>query len=568
MTNKNIYKMKSIFSLILLVFFQFQLLASWEAVNSNNGMVSSSDKYATQVGIDILRKGGNAIDAAIAVGFTLAVTYPRAGNIGGGGFMMIRAPEDKIYALDYREKAPKSASKDMFLNENDEIIENASLTGYLASGVPGTVCGFYEAHKRFGTLSWSELLEPAIKLAENGFIIDKNTAHSLENIYDVFLKFPAALKIFTKNGKKYNVGDKLIQSDLANTLKVIRDKGWSGFYTGETAILIAKDMKKNNGLISVEDLINYKCVWRDPIGFNYRNYTIYSMPPPSSGGIILAEILNTLEYYNVSDLGVNNSELIHVWAEIEKQAYADRAEYLGDSDFIGIPQEKLLSKKYAYTLFQNVNPFRSTSSSEIGNLKIQINESAETTHFSIVDKLGYAVSNTYTLNGSYGSGVVIEGTGILMNNEMDDFSIKSGNANLYGLIGSEANEIVSGKRMLSSMTPTIVTQNDSIFMILGSPGGATIITSVAQVISNVIDHNMNIRKAIESPRFHHQWLPDEIKYEKNGFSLDILNNLKNKGHKLNPVENIGDIQAIIWSSKYNEWQGWSDPRRNGQTKGY
>ena len=560
--------MKSIFSLLLIVFFQFQLLASWEAVNSKNGMVSSSDKYATQVGIDILRKGGNAIDDAIAVGFTLAVTYPRAGNIGGGGFMMIRIPEDKIYALDYREKAPQSASKDMFLNENDEIIENASLMGYLASGVPGTVSGFYEAHKRFGILSWSELLEPAINLATNGFIIDRNTVSSLENKYEIFLKISTSSKIFTKNGTKYNVGDKLIQSDLAYTLKIISDKGWSGFYTGEIATLIAKDMKKNDGLISFEDLKNYKCVWRDPIGFNYRNYTIYSMPPPSSGGIILAEILNTLEYYDVSDLGVNNSELIHVWAEIEKQAYADRAEYLGDSDFIGIPQEKLLSKKYAYTLFQNVNPFRATSSSEIGNLKIQINESAETTHFSIVDKLGYAVSNTYTLNGSYGSGVVIEGTGILMNNEMDDFSIKSGNANLYGLIGSEANEIVPGKRMLSSMTPTIVTKNDSIFMILGSPGGATIITSVAQVLSNVIDHNMNIRRAIESPRFHHQWLPDEIKYEKNGFSLDILNNLKNKGHELNPVENIGDIQAIIWSTKYNEWQGWSDPRRNGQTKGY
>jgi gamma-glutamyltranspeptidase/glutathione hydrolase len=555
------------FFLIIIIIYS-NVIASWEPITSKNGIVSTADKYATHVGIEILNKGGNAIDAAVAVGFTLAVTYPRAGNIGGGGFMIIRVPNNTIYALDYREKAPKSAFKNMYLNENEDIIDKKSLEGYLASGVPGTVCGLYNAHKKFGTLNWIELIKPAIKLAEDGFIIDRYTASSLEYKYDIFLKFKSALKIFTNEGNLYKENERLIQSDLANTMKIIRDKGKSGFYEGEIAESIAKDMKKNGGIITVDDLNNYNSVWRSPIKFDYRDYTIYSMSPSSSGGIILAEILNTIEYFNVTTLGRNNSDLIHIWAEIEKQAYADRAEYLGDADFIEIPQKKLLSKTYAYTLFKNIDPFRSTSSSKIGNFELHKEESSQTTHFSIVDKWGNAVSNTYTLNGSYGSGVVIEGTGILMNNEMDDFSIKEGFANMYGLISSKANKIAPEKRMLSSMTPTIINKNDSLFMVLGTPGGSTIITSVAQVISNVIDHKMNIRKAVESPRFHHQWLPDEIKYEKNGFSSDILNNLRNKGHNLRSVDSIGDIQAILWNSKYNEWQGWSDPRGNGLTKGY
>jgi len=559
------------FKLITLIIFSLwyiNLNASWDAISGKNGMVATADKHASEVGIEILQKDGNAIDAAIAVGFTLAVTYPRAGNIGGGGFMVVRDKDNQIFSLDYREKAPIDAARDMYLDENENIIENLSIEGYLASGVPGTVHGLFEAHKKFGSLDWAELINPAIELAEYGFIIDRNLASSLEYKYDTFSKFPSSKNVFTKNGEKFKEGDTLKQSDLANTLKLIRDYGVSGFYDGKTAKLISEDMEKNKGLITEDDLAQYESVWREPIKFTYRNYTIFSMAPPSSGGIIISEILNTLENYNVSEMGPNSSDLVHVWAEIEKQAYADRAEYLGDSDFIEIPKEKLSSKKYAYTLFKNINPFYTTSSTEIGTKLIPIEESSQTTHFSIVDKWGNAVSNTYTLNGSYGSGVVIEGTGILMNNEMDDFSTKAGFANMFGLLGSEANEIAPGKRMLSSMTPTIITKNDSLYMIVGTPGGATIITSVAQVISNVIDHNMNIRRAIEFPRFHHQWFPDEIKYEKNGFSIDVLNGLKNKGNSLNEVDSIGDIQSILWNNKFKEWQGWSDPRGNGVTKGY
>lgn len=553
---------------LIFIFISATSFASWDGISGKSGVVSTADKYATKVGLEVLKNGGNAIDAAVAVGFTLAVTYPQAGNIGGGGFMMIYLPDDKIYALDYREKAPSLSYKNMYLNENGEIIENASLEGYLASGVPGTVSGLYEAHRKFGSLEWSDLLEPSIRLAQEGFVIDRHTEKSLGYAYELFLKYPSTAEIFTKNSKKYAEGDTLVQTDLANTLKIISRKGKSGFYKGEIAELIHNDMIQNKGLMSFDDLANYESIWRQPIEFNYRNHKIYSVPPPSSGGIILAEILNTLENINIAEIGVSSSNLIHFWAEADKLAYADRSEYLGDMDFIDIPVEKLISKKYAKSLFRNINPIYSTSSSKIGNSDFNYQESKETTHFSIVDKWGNAVSNTYTLNGSFGSGVVIKGTGILMNNEMDDFSIKVGAANMYGLTGSQANEIAPNKRMLSSMTPTIITRGDSLFMLLGTPGGATIITSVAQVISNVIDHKLNIRNAVELSRFHHQWLPDEIKYEENKFSIDVLNNLKNKGHKLKPVDSIGDIQAIIWNDKYAEWQGWSDPRGNGLTEGY
>jgi len=559
--------MKNTYFFIILFLFYSNCMASWDPVSGKNGMVATADKFATQVGIEILQKGGNAVDAAVAVGFTLAVTYPRAGNIGGGGFMIFRDMNNDIYTIDYREKAPIAASRDMYLDENKNVIEDLSLEGYLASGVPGTVHGLFEAHKKFGLLDWKLLIEPSIELAENGFILDRNLTESLEYKYDTFIKFPSSKKVFTKNGEKFCEGDLLVQSDLANTLKLIRDNGIEGFYKGTVAALISQDMKKNNGIISEKDLAEYNSIWREPLKFTYRNHNIFSMAPPSSGGIVLAEILNTLENFNINEIGTNNSDLIHIWAEIEKQAYADRAEHLGDKDFIKIPQENLISKDYAYSLYNNVNPFHSTKSSKIGTDVIQIEESSQTTHYSIVDKWGNAVSNTYTLNGSYGSCVVIEGTGILMNNEMDDFSIKAGSANMFGLLGSEANEIAPEKRMLSSMTPTIITKNDSLHMIVGTPGGGTIITSVAQVISNVIDHHLNIRKAVEFPRFHHQWLPDEINYEKNGFSSDVLNRLKNKGNVLKSVNRLGDIQAILWNNKYKEWQGWSDPRGNGITKG-
>ncbi len=555
---------KYLFYIIVLIIIN-NVFAGWEAVRSKNGMVASADKYATEAGLEILKNGGNAVDAAITVGFVLAVTYPQAGNIGGGGFMLIQA-RDNFFALDYREKAPKAAFRDLYLDDSSQVIENASTIGYRASGVPGTVAGLYKAHKKFGNLSWDKVIEPAIQFAENGFPINRFKERSLDYHYDTFLQFSSTKEIFTKNDQKYKEGDFLIQKDLATTLKLIQVNGKDGFYAGVIAELIEEDQKNNNGLIRMEDLEDYDAIWRDPIKYEYHNYTIYSMPPPSSGGVILAEILNGLEIYNLGLLGHNSSDLIHIWVEIERRAYSDRAIYLGDSDFIEVPVEKLISKEYASEKFVDINPYISTKS--ISEKNVIISESEETTHFSIIDKWGNAVSNTYTLNGSYGCGVVIKGTGILMNNEMDDFSIKPGVPNMFGLVGGEANSIAPEKRMLSSMTPTIVTKNDSIVLIVGSPGGSTIITSVAQVISNIIDHNLNVRMAVESPRFHHQWLPDEIRIEQNGFSKDVINNLTNRGHKIIYSYQIGDIQAILWDSLNNEWTGWSDPRGNGLTKGY
>jgi gamma-glutamyltranspeptidase/glutathione hydrolase len=528
-------------------------------------MVVTADKYATAVGIQILNKGGNAVDAAVAVGFTLAVTYPQAGNIGGGGFMLIRTNDGEHHALDYREKAPMAAYKDMFLDENNEVTSNASTSGYLAIGVPGTVSGLYRAHDKFGSMSWSALIQPAIELAQNGFIVDRFLEESLEENLEDFEPFLPSMEIFTNSEVGIRAGDTLYQKDLAKTLKLIKKNGPDGFYEGETAVKIVLAMKKNGGLITAEDLSNYEAIWRDPLSFTYRGYDIYSMPLPSSGGVLLAEILNTLENISLSNLGHNSSATMHLWIETEKKAYADRAEYLGDIDFFQAPFDILMTKKYGKQIFESINPHYARSSEVIRPLPV---ENIETTHYSIVDALGNTVSSTYTLNGSYGSGVVIEGTGVLMNNEMDDFSIKPGFPNLYGLIGSEANAIEAEKRMLSSMTPTIIEKNNNPFLVVGSPGGAKIITSVAQVISNVIDFEMNIREAVEAPRFHHQWLPDVVTYEEFGFSKDVLDNLIKRGHRLQQINFLGNVQAILWNDENKEWTGWSDPRRNGTSQGY
>jgi gamma-glutamyltranspeptidase/glutathione hydrolase len=528
-------------------------------------MVVTADKYATSVGIQILEKGGNAIDAAVAIGFALAVSYPQAGNIGGGGFMLIRTAEGYNYALDYREKAPFTAQKEMYLDENHQVIPNKSTSGYLAIGVPGTVMGLFRAHEKFGSLDWKSLVQPAIDLALNGIIVDRFLEESLEENYTDFLPFPSTMAIFTKSGNSYKEGERLTQTDLGQALKQIQNKGPDGFYTGIIANKIVSEMKRNGGLITAEDLENYEAVWRDPIQFTYRGYDIYSMSLPSSGGILLAEILNTLENVNLSTLGHNSSASMHLWIETEKQAYADRAEYLGDIDFYDAPYDLLIKKKYGQRIFQSINPYYARSSEVIKPAPV---EHMETTHYSVVDSDGNTVSATYTLNGAYGSGVIIEGTGILMNNEMDDFVIKAGFPNLYGLIGNEANAIEPEKRMLSSMTPTIVSKKNKTYMTLGSPGGSVIITSVAQVLSNVIDFKMNIREAVEAPRFHHQWLPNVVKYERLGFSADVLDNLQKRGHQLEQVNNLGNVQAIIWDEEKSEWNGWSDPRRNGVSKGF
>jgi gamma-glutamyltranspeptidase/glutathione hydrolase len=534
-------------------------------VSAQKAMVVTANQYATDIGIQILQRGGNAIDAAVAISFALAVSYPQAGNIGGGGFMLLRDNNGEVYTLDYREKAPIGATKDMYLEEGGKVIENSSTIGYLASGVPGTVAGLFEAHRKFGILSWAELIDPAIKLAQEGFIIDHYQAEVLEEKHETFLQFESSTSLFTRNGQCLQSGDTLIQTDLAETLRRIQKNGPDDFYSGITARKIADDMEKYGGIITLEDLKRYNAVWRKPIHFTYRDYDLYSMAPPSSGGIMLAQIFNALENINIASLGHNSSDMIHIWIEIERQAYANRAAHLGDSDYYDVPLEALIDKEYGKEIFDNINPYFARSS---GVVDSQQDEHTETTHFSVVDPFGNSVSSTYTLNGSHGSGVVITGTGILMNNEMDDFAIKPSFPNLYGLIGGEANSISGEKRMLSSMTPTIITKNDSLFLILGSPGGSKIITSVAQVISNVIDHNLNIRQAVEAPRFHHQWLPDIVYYEKLGFSNDVLYNLHHKGHNLNKTGSIGCIQAILWNNRSQEWTGWSDPRRNGECKGF
>ena len=537
---------------------------NFSPIKAGKGMVVSADRLASEVGIKILKKGGNAVDAAVAVAFTLAVTYPNAGNIGGGGFMLIRTPTNEIFALDYREKAPLRATRDMYLDEQGEVIPEASLIGYKACGVPGTVYGLWQAHQRFGRLKWKDLLKPAIQFAQKGFALNEMQAQKLNEAREKFLKFPAAQKIFVKQHGEFKEGEIFVQKDLAKTLKRIAKKGIRDFYAGYTARLIADDMQKNGGLITLDDLARYRPVWRQPIAISYRGYDIFSMPLPSSGGILLAEILNTLERFNLKALGLNSAKYIHLLTEIERQAYHDRAIYLGDVDFVSVPVKKLISKTYADSIRQNLSLLTAGQSNP--DRLWTDGESEQTTHFSIVDQEGWAVSNTYTLNGNYGSGVVITGTGILMNNEMDDFSIKPGHPNMFGLVGNKANAIEPGKRMLSSMTPTIVTKNDSLFMVLGSPGGSKIITSVAQVLINVIDFKLNIRRAVETPRFHFQWLPDTIFFENYGFNRDTIHNLQAEGYRISFVSGLGLVQGIVIEKGMR--RGWSDPRGAGFATGY
>jgi gamma-glutamyltranspeptidase/glutathione hydrolase len=530
-------------------------------------MVVSADTLATRAGIEVLKQGGNAVDAAIAVGFALAVVYPNAGNIGGGGFMIIRDKNGKAEALDYREKAPLKASRDMYLDaQTGEVIEKASTLGWLASGVPGTVQGMWNAHQRYGSLKWKELLKPAIRLAEKGYKLSQKKAALLSRYKERFSLFPASKKIFLKNGNEaYQAGDLFVQKDLAQSLNRISEKGPAGFYKGKTASLIEAAFQKNGGLITRNDLNEYSSVWRKPLVFNYRGYEIYSMPPPSSGGVVMSEILNSLEIIDISRFSVNSEPYVRRWVEIERYAYRDRAELMGDTDFIDFPLPLLISKKYARRLVKSIDfstAGKSDSLKSFGQLR---RESEETTHFSVVDQWGNAVSNTYTLNGSFGSCAVVEGTGILMNNEMDDFSIKPGYPNKFGLVGNKANAIEAGKRMLSSMTPTIITKNGLLFMVVGSPGGSTIITTVAQVVSHVIDHKMSIADAVQMPRFHHQWLPDLIYFEKN-FSNENIELLEKNGYHIKIRNKIGDVQAIL-IDEGGSLRGWSDKRGSGMAGG-
>jgi len=545
----------------------FGQASGFRPVSASRAMVVTAEQQAADIGLAVLQKGGNAVDAAVAVGFALAVTYPYAGNIGGGGFMVLRDADGEIYTLDFREKAPLKAHRDMYLDEEGNVISEASLLGYKAAGVPGSVAGYWEAHRRFGSLSWKELLQPAIELAANGDVLNDFRAAMMRGRADELALFPASAAVFLKGDSTYSAGDTLFQKDLAESLKRIADKGRDGFYYGETARLIEEDMLRNGGLITMKDLAEYEAVWRDPIHFQYRGYDIYSMPPPSSGGVALAGILNTLEGYDLSALGQNSADLIHLWAESCRQIYADRAEFLGDPDFVEMPVAALTEDAYGAYVREQIDPFRAHSSSDISANQAWVEKVGETTHFSIVDGQGNAVSLTTTLNSGFGSKVVVSGTGILLNNEMDDFSAKPGVPNQYGLIGTEANSIAPEKRMLSAMTPTIIEHDDELYMVLGAPGGSRIITAVAQVISNVIDHGFNVREAVEAPRFHHQWRPDTVYFERRRFLPETHNALRAKGHETSERGDIGCVQAIV-INKNGKIEGWSDPRRNGKASGF
>lgn len=526
---------------------------------AKNGMVASQEALASDIGLQILKDGGNAVDAGVAVGFALAVTLPRAGNIGGGGFMMIYdAKQGKTVALDYREKAPSSANRDMYLDSEGNAVSDLSRYHGLAVGVPGTVAGLLKALEEHGTMSREQVMAPAIALAENGIEVTPGLSESLEALSDRLQKWPSTKKIFFKpNGSAYQPGERLKQPELARSLKLIAVQGADGFYKGETARKLVKAVNEAGGSMSLQDLTNYQAIAREPVKGDYRGYEIVSMPPPSSGGIHIIQILNILEGYPLKDYGQNSAQTIHLMAEAMQLAYADRSEYLGDSDFIDVPASGLTAQPYADKLRALIDPNKATPASTIKANNPLPYESDQTTHFSIVDKDGNAVANTYTLNFSYGTGLVAEGTGILLNNEMDDFSAKPGVPNGYGLLGGEANAVEANKRPLSSMSPTLVFKDSKPYIVTGSPGGSRIITTVTQVISNVIDHDMNIAEATHAPRIHDQWLPDEIRIEK-ALNVDTVKKLESMGHMVSPQAAMGSTQSIMITP--DGVYGSSDPR--------
>jgi len=543
-------------------------LDRFSPVVAEHGMVASQSRYATEAGLAVLKEGGNAVDAAVTVGFTLAVTLPRAGNIGGGGFMLVHlADQKKTVAIDYREKAPQASTKDMFLNAEGHADAEKSRHSLLSVGVPGTVAGLSMALEKYGSISLKRALAPAIALAEKGFVVDRDLAQSLRAVKPGMQRSPDSLAIFyQKDGDAYQAGARLVQQDLALSLKAIAKQGPQAFYAGKIADKMAAFMAKNGGLITKDDMADYRAVLRKPVQGSYRGFEVFAMPPPSSGGVHIVQILNLLEAFPMRSLGHNTAQSIHLMAESMKRAYADRSKYLGDSDFVPVPVDGLISKKYADTLRAAINRAKTTPSQSIQPANPLPYESHETTHFSVVDQWGNAVSNTTTLNFSYGNKIVLPGTGILLNNEMDDFSAKPGVPNAYGLIGGRANAIAPEKRMLSSMSPTIVMKDWRVFLVTGSPGGSRIITTTLQLIMNVIDHQMNIAEATNAVRVHHQWLPDALRIEE-GLNRDTIRLLKAKGHRVVIKNAMGSTQSIMRSGK--ELHGASDPRKvGGLTAGY
>lgn len=538
--------------------------ASSRPDKSSTGMVVSVNKIADEIGMKVLQDGGNAVDAAVAVGYALAVVHPAAGNLGGGGFAVIHTAKGENVALDFREMAPGKATRNMYLDSKGEVIPDASVVGYLAAGVPGTVAGMSAMLERYGTKKLSELIKPAISCAEKGFVIGAHNAELFSEYKDRLAKFESTRKYFMRpDGSTLHETDVLVQKDLARTLRLIAGQGPDAFYKGEIADIIVKDMAANGGIITKEDLARYQPIWREAVHGTYRGYDIYSMSPPSSGGTHIIQMLNVMEGYNLREMGHNSSATIHVLAEAMRYAYADRSQYMGDPDFTQVPVKGLTSKAYAQSIREQIQPDKATPSSQVKPGNPQIHEGNNTTHYSVVDKWGNAVAVTYTINDWWGSGAAVNGAGFLLNNEMDDFSIKPGVPNMYGLIGGEANAIEPYKRPLSSMSPTIVQKDGKLFMVVGSPGGSRIITTVLQVISNVIDHGMNIREAVDAPRIHMQWVPDNIRIEPHGLAKDVTDNLKAMGYELTmrgATEYFGEANAIVVDPLTKTATGARDPR--------
>ncbi len=542
-------------------------------VRGRHAMVASQHELASKIGADILKKGGNAVDAAIAVGLALAVVYPEAGNIGGGGFMLIRRKNGKNFAIDYREMAPAAAHRDVFVDKDGSLIrgEGGSTIGYRASGVPGTIAGFDLAFKKHGSgkISWRELVEPARRLAQNGYVLSHRLASLFVSYKEHLAKYPDSNRIFLNNGNFYKEGELFKQPELGATLARIQIQGAKEFYTGKTAALIAADMKANGGLITLEDLKNYVAKEREPLRGNYRGHEIITMPPPSSGGVLMLQVLNILEAYDLKAMGHNSAAKLHLFTEASRRAFADRSEYMADPDFADVPTGALIGKNYAAKLREKLDLKRATPSSKLKPGTLMGTEGMETTHFTVVDVDGNVVTNTYTINDLYGSRVTAEGTGILLNDEMDDFAARPGKPNLFGLIQGERNKVQGGKRPLSSMTPTIVLKKDgTVWFALGARGGPRIISAVMQSVINVIDYGMNIQEAIDAPRIHHQWIPDEIMYEQFGLSADTMNVLSGYGHKF--VDRPGSIASAtgIMISDDGVRLGAIDSRSDGAAIGY
>ncbi|AVR43952.1 gamma-glutamyltransferase [Christiangramia fulva] len=511
---------------------------------ANKAMVVSAREEASRIGLSILRKGGNAFDAMIATEMALAVAYPFAGNLGGGGFMVYRKADGSTGSLDYREKAPLAASKRMYQDAEGNVISEKSKIGGLAVGVPGTVAGIFAVHEKFGSLPMPEILKPVIALAKRGFVVTEHQAENLQKYRELFLKVNNDSILFSK---AYMAGDTIHNLELANTLQQIAENGRKEFYNGSIGRELVNYLQAHGGIMTMEDLAEYRAQWRDPISVKYKDLKLISMPPPSSGGIVLGQILKMVEPFPLKEFGHNSEKTIQVLTEAERRAYADRSYYLGDPDFVNIPTDTLLSDSYLKNRMDKFSFTKATPSSEVEHGEIAGYESMETTHYSIVDQYGNAIAATTTLNGAYGSKLFVPELGFFLNNEMDDFSAKPGFPNMFGLIGAEANSIAPGKKMLSSMTPTIVEKNDKLWMVLGSPGGSTIITSVLQTILNVKEFGVTMQEAVDAPRFHHQWLPDEILFEPEGFDEKLLNSLQEKGYNINVGEStvIGKVDAIL-----------------------